>query len=283
MRQGRQDDGVPELAVDVEDNIIFRDDGLDSVLDDDVDVDTTTVTAAEMNNRDPTTSSPTTETSSTSSYVTTTTTTTIAVTTSSSSLNPTVTPLPRSTTTTAPAPTESILRAAAPSFTIQGRLGPGYTAAEEEEEEAAPDLGPRPLQLCLPLTRPECGLLGDQAVWRDVLAYIEVRGCGHRHPGQLCVAGRAHPRQPRHAEAEHAAGGRHGEAARRRHPGPRLPLRLPGPDSAQRRARPGEHRRVRKIFNIDTININDCHIRFPACPDTAAMRGSRVTASMVTR
>ena len=251
MRQGRQDDGVPELAVDVEDNIIFRDDGLDSVLDDGVDVDTTTVTAAEMNNRDPTTSSVTTETSSTSSTVTTTTTTTttIAVASSSSSSNPTVTPLPRSTTTTttAPAPTESILRAAAPSFIIQGRLGPGYTAAEEDE--AAPDLGPRPLQLCLPLTRPECGLLGDPAVWRDVLAYIEVRGCGQCEPGQLCVAGRAHPRQPRHAEAEHAAGGRHVEAARRRQPGPRLPLRLPGPDSAQRRARPGGHRRVRKQYS----------------------------------
>ena len=47
--------------MDVEDNIIFRDDGLDRVLGDDVDVDTTTVTAAEINNRDPVTSNATRE------------------------------------------------------------------------------------------------------------------------------------------------------------------------------------------------------------------------------
>ena len=57
---------------------------------------------------------------------------------------------------------------------LRPRIGPGYSSDEEEDNEGVSDLGPRALSLCLPLTRIECGLVGDRTVWRNLLEFIEV-------------------------------------------------------------------------------------------------------------
>ena len=36
------------------------------------------------------------------------------------------------------------------------------------------NLGPRSLSLCTPLSRPECGLMGDMKIWTEMLKYVEV-------------------------------------------------------------------------------------------------------------
>ena len=104
--------------------------------------------------------------------------------------------LPSSTTTLAPVMTRSTtLSVSSTAPTIRSRVGveePGYSPedniiydddyredvnvnnVESEGNTDTVNIGPRSLSLCVPLTRVECGLMGDTALWQEFLTFIEV-------------------------------------------------------------------------------------------------------------
>ena len=158
QRRGRQGDEIPELAVDFDDDeFVFP-------------------TISEDSESEETTLMPRSAFSSTSTSTASTTTTTIAI---------------KSTTTT---PLESITSSLSTSTTsgpslpvndddeegIQTRVGVGgYPnnndgSSVDDSAGVVSSVGPRKLSLCLPLTRLECGLMGEQGVWSNVLRFIEV-------------------------------------------------------------------------------------------------------------
>ena len=135
----------------------------------------------------------------TTTKVTTTSATTIASRTTSptSSVSTTTTSqLPSSTTTPALVTTRSTtLSVSTTAPTIRSRVGieePGYSPedniiydddyredvnvnnVESEGNTDTVNIGPRSLSLCVPLTRVECGLMGDTALWQEFLTFIEV-------------------------------------------------------------------------------------------------------------
>ena len=57
------------------------------------------------------------------------------------------------------------------------RITPSVPRTSSKNDEAGVgvgELGPRSLSLCLPLSRVECGLLGDRSLSREILTFIEV-------------------------------------------------------------------------------------------------------------
>ena len=161
QRRGRQGD-IPELGVDFDDEEIFADSSeeRDFVFpkDEKIDaIDTETTIEPQPRQTSTTSSSIAVITSTTSSQNPLTT----AVTLSLPSSTTTVTSI--SSTTTSEGGTE-----------VRPRIGPGYSSEEGEDNEAVSNLGPRALSFCLPLTRTECGLMGDKTVWRNLLVFIEV-------------------------------------------------------------------------------------------------------------
>ena len=97
--------------------------------------------------------------------------TTTTILSSSTTVRPSVTSS-STTTLSSPSPTT----ASEEENNVRTRIGPGYSSEEEngDYDEAVSILGPRSLSLCLPLTRTECGLVGDKTVWRNLLEFIEV-------------------------------------------------------------------------------------------------------------
>ena len=131
----------------------------------------------------------------TTTKVTTTSATTIASRTTSptSSVSTTTTSqLPSSTTSPALVTTRSTtLSVSSTAPTIRSRVGVeepedniiydddyredvNVNNVESEGNTDTVNIGPRSLSLCVPLTRVECGLMGDTALWQEFLTFIEV-------------------------------------------------------------------------------------------------------------
>ena len=155
-----------------------------------------------------------------------------------------------STTTTTRVTTTASIRTENSSTTgpdIAPRVGPGYSGDSDSDyddnTEAGDDrgpgdnvnvgvLGPRGLSLCTPLTRAECGVLGDLNIWTDLLSFVEVltkfgkRKYNYRH--HVTVTGWQCSDPEYQRVPQQAGGGQPGQPPYLRNPGARVLHRLQG-------------------------------------------------------